>query len=344
MIVDDVVANIQVAMNILKEDHYDFSFAQSGLEAQRLIEDEPEKLSLILLDVMMPGIDGFELCQLLKKNPATAEIPIIFLTARVDIESVSKGFAVGGVDYITKPFHPDELLARVKTHVELFHAKKLLKLNCIVLEAKATYERRKLLSELEENQKDMIYMLTELMESTSDETGKHVKRVSETCALFAKYHPSLNDEDADILFHAAPMHDIGKMRVPAELLNKPGRYTAEEFEQMKFHSSQGYELLKYSDRKLIKAAAIIAHEHHEKWNGEGYPRGLKGADIHIYGRIVALADVFDALTHSRRYKEAWDADTVVDYITKLRGVQFDPELVDIFLAHLDEFLAICYSQ
>ncbi|GAB6140736.1 two-component system response regulator [Methylosoma difficile] len=344
MIVDDVVVNIQVAMNILKEDHYDFSFAMNGSEALELIEQEPEVFSLILLDVMMPGMDGFEVCQILKNNPATADIPVIFLTARVDIDSISKGFAVGGVDYITKPFHPEELLVRTKNHIELFHARLLLKQHCLVLETKVKHERHKLLSELEENQKDMIFMLTELMESTSDETGKHIKRLSEIAALLAKYHPSLNDEDVEILYHAAPMHDIGKMMVAPELLNKPGRYTDEEFEAMKSHANHGYELLKNSERKLIKAAAIIAHEHHEKWNGQGYPRGLIGTQIHIYGRIVALADVFDALAHSRRYKDAWQIDDVVNYIKGLSGIQFDPELVAIFLEHLDEFIAICYSK
>jgi putative two-component system response regulator len=148
----------------------------------------------------------------------------------------------------------------------------------------------------------------------------------------------------EILYHASPMHDIGKMTIPLEILHKAGRYTEEEFVIMKQHTSNAHQLLSHSNRKLIKAAAIIAHEHHEKWKGKGYPRGLKGAEIHIYGRIVALADVFDALTHKRHYKDAWDIDTAVNYILEHRETQFDPELVDIFHAHLDEFIAIAQSK
>ena len=159
-------------------------------------------------------------------------------------------------------------------------------------------------------------------------------------ALLAHYHPCLNEQDAETLFHASPMHDIGKMTIPHEILHKQGRYTEEEFNIMKAHTSNAYELLCCSDRKLIKSAAIIAYEHHEKWNGTGYPRQLKETGIHIYGRIVAIADVFDALTHVRCYKEAWSVPKVVDYIKDHRGTQFDPELVDILLEHIDEFTTI----
>lgn len=344
LIVDDVIDNIRVAMNFLKEDNYDLSFASSGEEALRLISDNPETFDLILLDIMMPGMDGFEVCQILKANPRYQDVPIVFLTARVDVDSIAQGFAVGGVDYITKPFHADELLARVKTHIDLFHAKQLLRQHNIALEAKVAYERVRLLSELEENQKEMIFILTELMESTSDETGKHIRRLSEISALLAKYHKSLSVHDMDMLYHASPMHDIGKMTIPKEILNKPGRLTEGEFNIMKQHTSNGYQLLCRSDRRIIKSAAIIAHEHHEKWNGTGYPRGLKGTDIHIYGRIVALADVFDALTHARCYKEAWSKASVIGYIEEHRATQFDPELVDIFMGHVDEFMAIAESK
>jgi len=344
LIVDDVVDNIRVAMNILKEDDYEFSFANSGTEALRLIADEAEAFHLILLDIMMPGIDGYEVCQKLKENYFTADIPVIFLTAKVDVDSISKGFEVGGVDFITKPFHADELLARVKTHLELYHARELLKQHNLYLKSKVKFEKQRLLSELEDSQKEMIFILAELMEATSDETGKHIKRIAETSALMAKYHPSLNEDDVDILYHASPMHDIGKMTIPWDILHKPGQYTEQEFSLMKNHTTNAFKLLSCSERKLIKAAAIIAHEHHEKWNGKGYPRGLKGSDIHIYGRIVALADVFDALTHKRQYKEAWEINDAVSYIKDHRGTQFDPELVDIFEVHLDEFIDIAKSK
>lgn len=340
LIVDDVLENIQVAMNFLHEENYDLSFATLGEEAITLVNQEVGLFDLILLDVAMPGLNGFDTCTGIKENPINRDIPIIFLTAKVDIDSISKGFALGAVDYITKPFHAEELLARVRTHVDLFRARKLLLEHNIALGSKINFQRKRLLSELEDNQKEMIWILTELMEATSDETGKHIRRVAEICSLLAHYHPALDEGDAEILFHASPMHDIGKMTIPHHILHKPGRLTKEEFEVMKTHTSNAYDMLSRSPRKLITAAAVIAHEHHEKWNGSGYPRGLKGADIHIYGRIVALADVFDALTHSRRYKEPWTIDKVVTYIEEHSETQFDPELVEIFLQHLDEFVAI----
>jgi putative two-component system response regulator len=344
LIVDDVIDNIRVAMNILKEECYEFSFAHNGAEALRLISADPEGFDLILLDIMMPGINGFEVCQKLKEKPVTLDIPIIFLTAKADVDAVSKGFELGGVDYITKPFHANELLARVKTHLELYQAKDLLKKHNLYLKSKAKFEKQRLLSELEDSQKEMIFILAELMEATSDETGKHIKRIAESSALMAKYHPTLTEDDVETLYHASPMHDIGKMTIPMEILHKPGLYSEEEFSIMKKHTTNANELLSHSERKLIKAAAIIAHEHHEKWNGKGYPRGLKGHEIHIYGRIVALVDVFDALTHKRLYKDAWGTNDAVKYIIDHRETQFDPELVDIFETHLDEFIAIATSK
>jgi len=340
LIVDDVADNIQVAMNILQEDNYEFSFANNGSQALAILEQESSEFDLILLDVMMPGLDGYQVCRQLRASSKWQDIPVIFLTARVDVESITNGFEAGGVDYICKPFHADELLSRVKNHIQLYHAKLLLKQQNIDLENKAKWQKIRLLTELEENQKEMIYMLAELMEATSDETGKHIKRMAAASRLLATYCGSLSKDDIDIIYHAAPMHDIGKMTVPVEILHKPGKYTEQELSKMKAHTTNAYKLLSGSKRKLLKAAAIIAHEHHEKWNGTGYPRGLKGSEIHIYGRIVALADVFDALTHARLYKDAWPIDQSVDYIVEHRESQFDPELVDIFVEHLDEFVAI----
>ncbi|MDF1643365.1 MAG: response regulator [Pseudomonadales bacterium] len=340
LIVDDVTENIQVAMSILKEDSYTFSFATQGTEALELIQRHAAELDLILLDIMMPGVDGFAVCKAIKKDPLSATIPVIFLTAKTDIDAISKGFSLGAVDYITKPFHPEELLARVKTHTSLYKAQNLLQQHNIALNDKLQFEHKRLLTELEDSQKEMIWVLTELMESTSDETGQHCRRISELSALLAHYHPTLNINDVETLRYAAPMHDIGKMTIPHEILHKPGRYTEDEFIQMQAHPTNAYNLLKHSERNLMRAAATIAHEHHEKWNGKGYPRGLKGNEIHIYGRIVALADVFDALTHARQYKEAWEIDKAIEYIKDHDGTQFDPELVAIFLEHLDEFIAI----
>ena len=340
LIIDDTVDNIQVAMNILKEDSYNLSFATGGEEALSLINQPDSRFDLILLDIMMPVLDGFEVCRRIKQEPLHKDIPIIFLSAKTDIDSITQGFALGAVDYINKPFQNEELLARVRTHTELYRAKQLLQAHNIKLQSKVEHVHKRLLTELEHSQQTMIQMLSSLMESTSDETGKHINRVAKISALLAQYHPALNAEDAEILFHASPMHDIGKMTIPHDILHKPGRYTEEEFNVMKTHTSNAYKLLSCSDRKLVKAAAIIAYEHHEKWNGTGYPRQIKEQGIHIYGRIVALADVYDALRHARCYKNAWSTEKTVSYIKDHRGTHFDPELVDILLAHADEFATI----
>lgn len=175
LIIDDIVDNIKVAMNILKEEHNDFSFATQGEEALALIKMQPATFDLILLDIMMPGMDGFEVCRKIKQNPQTQEIPVIFLTAKVDTDSIDKGFSLGAVDYISKPFNVGELLARVRTHIQLYHSKRLLQIHNIALEIKNKFQHQRLLTELENNQKEMVWMLAELMESTSDETGKHIR-------------------------------------------------------------------------------------------------------------------------------------------------------------------------
>lgn len=338
LIVDDVVDNIQVAMSILKEDDYEFSFALSGEEALKLLKER--EFDLVLLDIMMPGINGFDVCRSIKNDPRLSDTPVVFLTAKVDIDSITEAFELGGVDYITKPFHAAELLVRVKTHIQLSQAKKILKQNNISLQTKVDLERHRVLTELEDSQKEMIFILSELVESISDETGKHIRRVSEYSRLLAHYHPSLSEEDAELIFHATPMHDIGKIAIPEKILHKNGPLTEEEFVIMKTHTSIAHSYLGSAKRKIMKAADIIAYQHHEKWNGKGYPQGLKEEEIHIYGRIVALADVFDALTHKRVYKDAWSADKAVEYIKEHKGTQFDPLLVELFEANIDEFLSI----
>ena len=338
LIVDDIAENIQVAMNILKEESYEFSFAKNGEDALHLLREN--QFDLVLLDIMMPGIDGYEVCRQMKKDPVLLDIPVIFLTAKADIDSMTQGFEVGGLDYITKPFHANELLARVKTHLSLYCAQQLLAQNNISLQTKMDVQKKRILSELEENQKDMIFVLTELMESISDETGKHIRRVAEYSRLLAHYHPTLSQYDAETIYHASPMHDIGKIGIPHSILHKKGSLTEEEFTIMKTHPTIAHDFLKKANRKIMRAADIIAYEHHEKWNGKGYPRGLKGEEIHIFGRIVALADVFDALTHKRVYKDAWSVEDAVKYIVEHSETQFDPLLVEIFKANLDEFLSI----
>jgi putative two-component system response regulator len=342
LIVDDVLENIQVAMSILKEDGYNFSYAQDGKKALELMYSD--EFDLVLLDVMMPIMDGYETCRLLKKDPRLQDIPVIFLTARADMDSMTKGFDVGGVDYITKPFHANELLIRIKTHIELYSAKKILKYHNLSLRKKVAFERKRVLSELENSQKEMIYILTELIESISDETGQHIIRVAEHSKLLAHYHQSLSFEDEEIIYHASPMHDIGKMMIPESLVHKKGTLNEEEFNMMQTHTIKAHDYLQKSTRKMMKAADIIAYQHHEKYNGKGYPQGLKGEEIHVYGRIVALADVFDALIHKRVYKDAWSIEDAIAYIVERSDTQFDPYIVKIFQDNIDEFIAIAKSK
>ncbi|MCW8838996.1 MAG: response regulator [Thiovulaceae bacterium] len=335
LIVDDVAENLKVAMNILRENNYNFSFATNGNEALDIVKKK--KFDLILLDIMMPELSGFDVIEALKNDTDLKDIPVIFLTAKADIDSLAKGFELGGVDYITKPFHPLELLSRVSTHLELYKSRKILQQNNLNLNIKIKESENRLLSELESSQKEVIFLLTELMESTSDETGKHIKRVAKYSKLLAELHESLTHEDANLLYDASPLHDIGKITIPHDILHKPGRLTEEEFEVMKSHTTTAHNILKNSSRELIKTADIIAHQHHEKWNGNGYPQGLKGDEIHIFGRIVALADVLDALTHKRVYKDSWTFEKATQYIIEHKGTQFDPYLVELFEANLDEF-------
>jgi len=193
--------------------------------------------------------------------------------------------------------------------------------------------------EIEQTQKEIIYLMGEIGESRSKETGNHVKRVAEYSKVLA-LRLGLSPAEAELIKTSSPMHDIGKVAIPDAILKKPGKLTDEEFALMQAHTKIGYELLKKSNRQLLKSAAIIAHQHHEKWNGTGYPQGLKGEEIHMYGRITAIADVFDALASDRCYKKAWEIDRVINLFKEERGVQFDPRLVDAFLDCLEEILAL----
>jgi len=200
-------------------------------------------------------------------------------------------------------------------------------------------EVKELSDEIEATQREVVFTMGAIGESRSKETGNHVKRVARYTYLLAKYY-GLPEKECEMLKQASPMHDIGKVAIPDAILNKPARFTPEEFEKMKEHAQLGYDMLKYSNRSLLKMAATVAYEHHEKWNGKGYPQGTAGEDIHLYGRITALADVFDALGSSRVYKEAWSDEKIFKLFKEERGEHFEPRLIDIFFEHLDEFLAI----
>ena len=200
-------------------------------------------------------------------------------------------------------------------------------------------EVEKLNKEIEESQREVVFTMGTIGESRSKETGNHVKRVAEYSKIIALAY-GLSEEEAEILKQASPMHDIGKVAIPDAILNKPDSLNEDEFKYMKRHAQLGYDMLKHSNRVLLKAAATVAHEHHEHYNGEGYPRALKGDEIHIYGRITTLADVFDALGSDRVYKKAWEDERIFAYFRQERGEKFDPELVDLFFENLDDLMQV----
>ena len=335
LIVDDISENIKVAINILKQDDYNFSFALNGRQALDVLKTK--RFDLVLLDIMMPVLDGFSVCKVIKNTPQIKDTPVIFVTAKVDIDSIDAGFKLGAVDYVTKPFHPTELKARVKNHLELYRAKRQLKYNNISLHSRMKENEIKYFTELELAQKEIITILSQIMETGSGETALHVNRVANISKALATALGTLSEDEINIVFLASPLHDVGKILVDDKILHKPDKLTEEELVVMKKHSEYAYEFLKQSQRELIQAAAIIAHEHHENYDGSGYPKGLKGEDIHIYGRIVAIADVLDALTHQRSYKGAWSFNDAFNFIIDKSGTKFDPKLIEVMVKHRETF-------
>ncbi|MFT7860815.1 MAG: HD domain-containing phosphohydrolase [Sulfurimonas sp.] len=338
LVVDDVSDNIQVAVSILESDGYNFSYALSGHEAIEILKKK--RFDLILLDIMMPVIDGFQLCKIIKNTPALKDVPIIFLTAKVDAASIEHGFKLGAVDYITKPFHPNELKARVKNQLELYSYRKALKSDNKQLHSEIDHVKQLYLTEMESAQNEMIHLLSSIIESDSCRLGTHVKRVAEISKQLAILEGNMSHEEIKTLYLAAPLHDMGKIFIDHNILQKPGKLTTDEFEVMKTHPALAKKVLSQSSRELIKAAAILAYEHHENYDGTGYPRGLKGEQIHIYGRIVAIADVLDALLEKRTYKEPWPFEKAAEYIISEKGKKFDPRLVSLFEENMEAFKEI----
>ncbi len=323
LLVDDTKTNIDVLIQALKND-YKLGVALNGLKA---VEYAQSKLpDLILLDIMMPGMDGFNVCQKLKEDPYTRDIPIIFITAMDSSGHKTKGFEIGAVDYITKPFDTTEVKARVKTHLSLKIAQEALKNQNVVLEEKV----RRRTKVLEETQVEILDRLGMAAEYRDKETGNHIKRISSYCKLLGKI-AGLSPEEYNILALASTMHDVGKIGITDTILLKPGKLTSEERIIMEGHSVIGSKILSGSSLKLLKAAETIALTHHEKWDGTGYPHGLKQEEIPLFGRIVAICDVFDALISKRPYKEAWSLEEAIEEIKSLSGKYFDPRLVEHFL-------------
>lgn len=313
LLVDDDPINLQVLRHILQND-YRLLFATDGLKALEIAQQQ--KPQLILLDVMMPEMDGHAVCTSLKANPATARIPVIFVTALADVTDETKGFELGAVDYITKPVSAPIVRARVRTHLSLVS-----------------------LDELLETRLQIVQRLGRAAEYKDNETGMHVIRMSHfshRLALAIGCRP----EWAEDLLHAAPMHDVGKIGIPDAILRKPGPLDPEEWAVMRRHPEFGGEIIGDHDSNVLQLARAVALCHHEKWDGSGYPKGLAGEAIPLAARIVALADVFDALTSERPYKKAWTPEATITHIQQQAGQHFDPELVKKFTPLLPELLEI----
>jgi len=324
LIVDDDPINIKILITILKDD-YDIKFAKSGEAALNLIEKfTPD---IILLDVIMPEMDGYQVCTALKENPVTKNIPVIFITAKNQEADETKGFEIGAVDYISKPINPAIVKARVKTHLALYDQKRELE--------KEVYARTK---EIFDTRLQIIRKLSIASEYKDNDTGLHIIRMSKYCYIIAKEY-GFSDYEAEILINAAPMHDIGKIGIPDHILLKHGKLNAEEWEIIKTHSEIGAKIIGKHDSDLLKTAYIVALQHHEKYDGSGYPMGLKGNNISINARIAIVADVFDALTSERPYKKAWNADRAIDTINE-EAKYYDPKILNAFNNSISEILKV----
>lgn len=310
LVVDDEPQNLAAMRQILSDDH-PLVFARNGVEA--LTAAVKHRPALILLDIQMPGMDGFAVCRALKSSPQTEAIPVIFVTSLSEVGNEAAGFAVGAVDYIVKPVFPQIVRARVQAHLSLVRS-----------------------SLLENSYRDAISMLGAAGHFNDADTGMHIWRM----ASYAKALAQALGWDHDkcrLIEMAAAMHDTGKLGIPHEILRKPGKLTPEEWEIMKTHSQLGYDILSRSDAPLFKLAAEIALYHHERWDGTGYPKGLAGQAIPESARIVALADVYDALSMNRPYKDSWPVERVVATMLEGSGKHFEPRLVSTFMSILPQF-------
>lgn len=347
LVVDDTPENITLITSLLKG-IYRTKVATNGKKAlQVALSDDPP--DLILLDIMMPEMDGYEACRRLKNNPQTADIPVIFLTAKAQVEDEQKGFELGAADYIIKPISPPIVLSRVKTHLQLKKVRDFLQDKNAFLEREVARRTK----EIDNIQDVAMIAIGSLAETRDNETGNHIQRTQHYMKLLAeklKDHPNfrhfLTDENISLLSKSAPLHDIGKVGIPDKILLKPGRHTPEEREIMKTHTTLGRDAIMAAETMLqtpssfLQFAREIAYTHHEKYDGTGHPRGLSGNDIPISGRLMALADVYDALISRRVYKEAFSHEKAVTIIKEGAGTHFDAQVVEAFLEISDKFREI----
>jgi putative two-component system response regulator len=347
LVVDDTPDNLFLMKNLLQE-HYKVKVASTGEQALRIAASEAPP-DMILLDIMMPVMDGYEVCLQLKRAPATKDIPVIFLTARSQVEDEEKGLEIGAVDYITKPFSPSIVLARVKSHLALKVMDDFLRDQNHFLEL----EVAKRLLEVTAVQDVTILAMASLAETRDADTGNHLRRTQFYILALAeklREHPRfcafLTPANIQAIFKSAPLHDIGKVGIPDCILLKPGALEPQEFEIMKTHTTLGYNAILNAERalgtpvKFLSFAMDIALSHQEKWDGSGYPQGLAGDAIPIAARLMAVADVYDALISQRIYKQALSHECALQIMREGRGTHFDADMLDAFIDIQAEFIAI----
>lgn len=340
LLCDDELMNRKVASKILNKEGFNVVEAQNGEEAIELLKNK--KIDLILMDLMMPVMDGYEATQIIKEHDEFSTIPLIIISALSDKEAITKGLELGADEYLTKPFDITDFRLRVKNAIKIGIYQNMLKDHKVLLEAQVkekTKELQNALTEVQNSEKDIISILSKTAEYRDNETSLHTIRVGDMAALMAKKF-GWNNDDVELIRLAAPMHDIGKVGIEDLILLKPGKLDDNEFFKMKKHAAIGYSILSQKETPLLKLAAEIAYSHHEKYNGSGYPRGLKEDEIPLSGAIVSVIDVFDALLSERPYKKAFSLERALDIIQNDSGSHFHPKVVALFLNNLDEVLAI----
>ncbi|MDH4318351.1 MAG: response regulator [Desulfobulbaceae bacterium] len=327
LIVDDTPSNIKFLYNLLRDD-YHISVAIDGEEALKIARSS-EPPDLILLDVMMPKMDGYEVCRHLKSDRNTKKIPVLFVTAKTEVEDESMGLNLGAVDYLTKPINPPIVKARIKNHLELY----LYRENLEKLVAEKT-------KSLRESHLDCIQRLSRASEYKDNETGRHMERIGHYVSRMSE-QLGMDSDFCEAMRYAAPMHDVGKVAIPDAILLKQGPLSVDEWEIMKSHAPVGAEILKDSPSRYLQFAAVIAANHHERWDGTGYPMGKKGSEIPLEARIMNITDQYDALRSERPYKNGFSQEKTVEIIIKGDGrtmpQQFDPEVLASFVKLADEF-------
>ena len=336
--IDDIQTNLDL-IKATFSDHADVHVlfatrAQHGIELLHT-----NNIDVILLDIDMPGMNGLEALKIIRDEYSS--LPIVMVTA--SHEKKNEALELGASDFISKPYDINELYLRTINYAKLKQTTDQINnqrenLEIEVLER--TLDLNKALELAYETEKEIALRLGRVAEYRDIETGGHIRRMSKYSELLAKLY-GLDEDEVELILHASPLHDVGKVGIPDNVLLKPGRFEPEEFEIMKSHASLGAQILSGTDRfPTINTGRIIALEHHEKWDGSGYPKGKSGEDIHIFGRITAIADVFDALTHDRVYKKAWSVEQTLDYIKGEKGKSFEPRLVDLLIENIDDILEI----